>query len=290
MYRFFVLILIIPCMYIASLGVGYFSYLSEANKEFLNLKLTRVANNASDSALTSMVINQTVNVRGESQMDPDIGFSTYEAVFLKSFNCEGEYHYRLFDSFIPAFIVATNDGYHIKSLTDCFSLKIPYARVIDTNPTNPRYAAFTLNNSKVYVRDRFNYDVFEYPANTMSDMIARQLVGHMSLKVDELNQTIAKWNKKFYIPDNFVDDTLYSTTSIKGPTVLALVQNFSFVSKIPLDIYTVSASQIVPNNGYVADGIYYYPLDIAPVGANKEPEFIYPSAEVAASLGYLPGY
>ena len=310
MSRYFGVVILFPCILILIYIISFLDYKTAARREILTIRANTAADRATEAALIEAQLNAHVDSYGTTIINPEFSWQAYRRVFLKSFNTGGQNIEAMMDAWVPAMLIAVNDGYYLRMITSDgtsyqmnenpnsvmryrFSQKIPYARVI-----GGEYVADTLNGSYIYSYTQgFGTQVrgIHTPVeDTMggihdSRAIVEEMVGAMSHMVELANDNNNRWTSQFYLPRQFLDDTLYSAVTFKGMTVMCLIQGFDLLSHDKLDVHSIAASQMVMAKQvvcYTRNGQNYYAYlsDYSPENFLT----IVSSVEEAARLGHNP--
>ena len=310
MSRYFGIVTIFPCLLILIYMVSFLNYKAAARREFLTVRANAASDRSTEAALIEAQLNAHVDSYGRTTINPEYSWQAYRRVFLNSFNAGGQKAEAMMDAWVPAMLIAVNDGYYLRMITSDgttyqmganpnsvmryrFSQKIPYARVI-----GGEYIADTLNGSYIYsytqgfgAQVRGIHTPVEDTLGGVHDSraIVGELVGAMSYMIELANDNNHRWTTQFYLPRQFLDDTLYSTVTFKGMTVMCLVQGFDLLSHDKLDVHSIAASQLVAAKQVVcytrnAKSYYTYLSDYLP----NSYQIIVSSVEEAARLGYNP--
>jgi hypothetical protein len=310
MSRYFGIVVIFPCLLILIYIISFLNYKAEARREILTIRADAAANRATEAALIEAQLNAHVDSYGTTIINPDFAWQAYRRVFLKSFNTGGPKVEAMMDAWVPAMLIAVNDGYYMRMVTSDgttyqtgaspnsvkrfrFSQKIPYARVIGNE-----YIADTLSGTYIYSYTQgFGAQVrgIHAPvADTVggihdSRAIVAELVGAMAYMVELANDNNNRWRSQFYLPRQFLDNTMYSAVTFKGMTVMCLIQGFDLLSHDKLDVHSIAASQMVAARQvvlYTRGGRNYYAYlsDYSP-GTFLT---VVSSVEEAARLGHNP--
>jgi len=308
--RYFGIVVIFPCLLIVIYLVSFLNYKTEARREFITIRTNAAANNATEAALIEAQLNAHVDHFGKTIINPEYSWQVFRRVFLKSFNTGGAKVEAMMDAWIPAKLIAVNDGYYMRMITSDgtswqtggnpnsvmryrFSQKIPYARVV-----GGEYVADTMSGTYIYsytqgfgAQVRGTHAPVEDTPGGIHDKraIVGELVGAMSYMIELANDNNNRWINQFYLPRQFLDDTLYSTVTFKGMTVMCLIQGFDLLSHDKIHVHSISASQMVAARQvvcYVRNGRNYYAYisDFMP----GNPLHIVSSVEDAARLGFNP--
>lgn len=310
MSRYFGIVLIFPCLLILIYLVSFLGYKAEARRELLTIQANAAADRATEAALIEAQLNTHIDSYGSTILDPEFSWQAYRKVFLKSFGTGGAGVEAMMDGWVPAMLIAVNDGYYLRMVTSDgttyqtganpnsvmryrFSQKIPYARIVGNE-----YVADTLNGSYIYsytqgfgAQVRGTHAPVEDSPGGIHDgrAIVEELVGAMSYLVEIANDNNNKWTTQFYLPREFLDDTLYSTVTFKGITVMCLIQGFDLLSHDKLDVHSIAASQMVAARQVVcyirgSNKYYAYLRDYSPSNYIT----IVSTVEEAAKLGHNP--
>lgn len=291
MNRFFTIILIFPVLFLLVLSVMFTKYQRDSYSEFQELKLSAAANRANDAALITAQIDGHLDTYGRATIKSDWAWYAYKKVLLNTFQIASEANIQKFDSYAPAVLIAVNDGYfmHMKDTEDDyrFSQKIPYARA-----EGGTYYADTMNVTYIYtvsgstiIKGEGTPEI-DSPKNIHNTVaIKQELIGAMNYLVEEANVGSTSWGgKRFYLPKQFLDNTLYFTVTFKGLSFMVLVQDFDMLPGYKLDFHTISNTQLVPVRKVVCyNGLYCWEKDY--IGESK---ITYDSPDEAAKNGFNP--
>ncbi len=291
MNRFFSIILVFPISFLLALSAIFIKYQRDSYSEFQELRLSAAANRANDAALITAQIDGHLDTYERATIKPNWAWYAYKKVLLNSFQIASESNIQDFDYYAPAVLIAVNDGYfvHMKDVANeyRFSQKIPYAR-----NEGGTYYADTMNGTYIYTVNS-SVDIrgegiaeTDSPGNIHDTVaIKQELVGAMSYLVEEANVGSHSWGgKRFYLPKQFLDDTLYSAVTFKGLSFMVLIQDFDLLPGNKLDFHTVSNTQLVPARKIACYGDLYCWLEDY-VG---EPKAVYNTPDEAAKNGYNP--
>lgn len=265
-------------------------YLKKSDYEMMQIRINTATNNANDAALLATQLNLQVDIMGNERINPAFTYNIYRHVFMKSFNITGKMNENRVSECIPAMVLATDNGYFMRLTSEnsykyaesmdmekydessytqaFFSQKIPYARV-EVSGTNKVAVSDTISGKNIIIYSQsaypaiINYDTHPDLYNKFhnSRKIVEELVGAIGYMVDEANYDRPSWNQKFYVPSEFLHDTLYDTVTFKGITLITLLQGFDILTTTPIDTYTISGTQLVFGKQYVCyerDGKKYY--------------------------------
>jgi len=310
MSRYFGIVVIFPCLLILIYMISFLNYKTAARREILTIRADAAANRSTEAALIEAQLNAHVDSYGTTIINPEFSWQAYRRVFLRSFNTGGQKVEAMMDAWVPAMLIAVNDGYYMRMITSDgttyqmgasensimryrFSQKIPYARVI-----GGEYVADTLNGSYIYsyiqgfgTQVRGIHTPVDDTVGGIHDgrAIVAELVGAMSYMVELANDNNNKWTTQFYLPRQFLDDTMYSAVTFKGMTVMCLIQGFDLLSHDKLDTHSIAASQMVTAKQVVlytrgGKNYYAYLSDYSPDTFLT----VVSSVEEAARLGHNP--
>jgi len=191
---------------------------------------------------------------------------------------------------------STNDHATMNKLysSNYFTQKIPYAR-FGTYPTNyvicDTFSGTNIlygTSAGVWKRGNIyeNPELESYELHDQSEIV-KEIVGAVTYSVEKANESQPYWGNKFYIPSQFLDDTLYSAVSLQGVTLITLIQGFDYKGIKDIDIYTVSGTQLTFGKKYVVymrgGKRYYTTADMLPPGVTVIQT--HPSAEDAVRYG-----
>lgn len=310
MSRYFGIVVIFPFLLIIIYMISFLHYKTEARREFLTIRANSAADRATEAALIEAQLNANIDNYGTTIINPEYSWQVYRKVFLKSWNTGSQKVEAMMDAWVPAMLIAVNDGYYMRMITSDgttyqinanpnsvmryrFSQKIPYARVV-----GGEYVADTLNGSYIYsytqgfgAQVRGIHTPVDDTVGGIHDgrAIVGELVGAMSYMIELANDHNNKWTTQFYLPRQFLDDTLYSAVTFKGMTVMCLIQGFDLFSHDKLDVHSIAASQMVAAKQVVCytrggKDYYAYISDYVPGSYHV----IVSSPEEAAKLGFNP--
>ncbi len=305
--------LFICYFYIAGLIVAFSSYIKNDIQEFEQLKLSYAIDYASDAAIQALLDSKDLAMDYLDQdfmtLDPNLALDMFIDVFLYNYGLSidetNRSHVKL--NFIPAFTVATFDGYYlatprlIKNDNNypeeaikngdwdlVFSPKIPY--IYEAGG-----ACYALNMDGSYALKMTGAILSKHnglPPNmtTQDDVrieINKIISTDIAYTIDKLNETNPNWANSFYIPGTL---TTYSGVNpIEGPSVLTLVQNVDLTTSEPIAAFSVAGSKLHKANmvaGYTKAGVKTYCY------ANKiDPTFVienlFSNVREAALAGYF---
>lgn len=298
--------------------VGFTVYNKNAAREFEELRLSYVIDFASDAAAFRMLQADDLGMDytdfGKVKTRPDVALDTFLDVFCFNY---GMYPTRntkadVGTRYIPAFTVATYDGYYVATPQTisrgdvgeakglAFGPKMAYSY---TDPNTGYLYALNLGTDQCLKIDSTSQSLVK--TTTLPDelntkpkrqaVINKVLTTGIGSAIDKVNQYESFWHNKFFLPANLTTQT--GVNPVSGPSIMALVQNVDLTTGQKASAFSITGSRI--NNlrfiiGYIkSDGrkYYCYADKMPKIGDGTDnpkykPLGMYKSKKDAAKAGY----
>lgn len=305
-------ITLISFIYISSLIIGYLYYIKNEYREIEELKLSYAVDYCADAAVFGLLNSEDLCMdyidKMNVKVNPKIALNTFIDMFCFNYNLEinEENRCMIKMNYIPAFAVATYDGFYVASprlvRNDLpfpenkvingdwdlvFDMKMPY---IYTGTNGSKYS---LNIGLEYYYGLNNNDLQKHygipygsTIGECNEAINRNISDKMAYYIELNNENNYYWENKFYIPKELT--SLSSINPINDISVIALVQNVDITTARKINAFSVGGAKvnyINPVVGYERNGKKYYAY-IDKINENIAILDVFRTMEEAAENGY----
>lgn len=313
MHRFFAIVLLFPVILILSFCIALVNYTYDATSEMSEIMVRDCADSANDAAVEEALRTMNIDSYNRVTIDVEQVWSIYKSTFLTGMNLYSEKNMEVFEGYVPAIVIAVNDGYFVRLRTTetvngvvqpvyRFSQKIPYARVIGSNMVADTMNGFhiysatvgTISSGSVYLHGE-DTPVTDNPGGIHdTSAIARELIAAMDYCIEVENSEMSNmvWDaQRFYLPEQLLDSVYYDAVTFEGFAMFTLIQGFDMKGNKPVDYFTMANTQIVDATHYICverDGNLYYRPSKVGLTTDETYRDSFTTKEFAAIAGFGP--
>lgn len=306
------LVNLIALLMIAAIAYATINYVDEDKVENDERRLGKVIDNATEGALTTILLTGNVTSDydrvSDLNIDPYIALEAFASNVLTSYGMADTLENRMgfkLDN-VPVFVVALSNGYYIASIqqskattdgTKRFDLVFSPKKAYTYKASNGIIYSLGMNGEYHYAVAT-NGETFytKGPApgldvDKTNLHITKHITSDIKGTIDSYMETNnSGWISNFYLPEEISEMDYKETNLIEGPSIIALVQNVNFGFKRPIDMVSVAGNKINLNRGivgYSRNGIRYYTFsDKLPAGTTVSE--VFDNMKEAAEKGYTP--
>lgn len=286
---------ILAIIFLGTILINIPNYLRKELSDIERLKLQYAMNLCSDAAIEEIMgISSLETDYGDysySSTDPQLALDTFIDLFCFNYGMSLNDNNRTLirTSYIPAFCVATFDGFYIALPTKVssvdydlqFSMKYPYTyrgieRDSSGNPkldnnNNPIPVTYSMNIGaeycyKIYQEksgitnlQRVSSLPFKEPINPLEKATVKLTRFDILLLINKLitdslsyslQENGVNYGQSFYIPNQL--GKLYRTNPVDGVSLITIIDNLDLTTSEPINGFTVAGTKLQKSNYYVA--------------------------------------